>query len=80
MSKAERYVNECPKCGGDVKYIEEVSGKFIFYTFSNGEVDFTDKEFIGDSWGLIECEDCGHSPEDVDYDGEKLYFIEEDDK
>ena len=80
MSKAERYVNDCPRCGGDVRYIEEVSGKFIFYTFPNGEIDFTDKEFIGDSWGSIECEDCGYSPEDVDYDGEKLYFIEEDDK
>ena len=77
MSELKREINECPKCGGTVKYMEEVSGKFIYHTFSDGDVDFLDKEFIGDSWTSIECEDCGHCPEDVDYNGERLIFIEE---
>lgn len=49
---------KCPKCGGNLQYVEEVSGSFVYPIDDNGVVDFDNKEFYGNSWTSVECAIC----------------------
>lgn len=41
---------KCPKCGGEVQYVEEVSGAFFYRINEDGYVNFDRKDYSGDSW------------------------------
>jgi len=49
---------KCPKCGGRVECVEEVSGFFNYSVDENGYVDYDNKIFIGDSWVSVKCLEC----------------------
>lgn len=48
---------KCLNCGGEIKYIDEVSGSFV-HNIVDGEIDWVDKEIYGDSWNYLECVKC----------------------
>lgn len=50
---------KCTECGGDVKYVEEVKGSFVYTIYEDGCVNFDDHNYYGDSWIIVECADCG---------------------
>ena len=62
---------KCPKCGGQVKYVEEVSGFFDYSVDENGYVDFDDKIFTGDCWVSVRCSECH---EEFDWEWNDDYF------
>ena len=51
---------KCPKCGGELQFVEEVSGVFV-YSIDNKAINYNDKEYIGDSWTHVECSKCRKS-------------------
>lgn len=51
---------KCSKCGGNLNYVEEVSGSFVSEVDEFGEI--MDSEYYGDSWNFLECEKCNHRP------------------
>lgn len=52
---------KCPKCGGKLQFIEEVSGVFV-YPIEGKTINYNDSEFFGDSWpSYIECLNCKES-------------------
>ena len=69
----------CPKCGGRVKYVEEVSGFFDCSVDENGYLDHDDKIFTGNSWVSVRCSEC-HEEFDWEWndDYSKIILKEED--
>lgn len=64
ISKTEEKLNEypdvmkCPECGGWVKYVLELIGSYKYPISSNGEIDYYDKDFYGDSRSEVQCSGC----------------------
>ncbi|SNS23375.1 hypothetical protein SAMN05446037_1006142 [Anaerovirgula multivorans] len=51
----------CPKCGGELRYIEEVIGSFTNRIYDDGFVDFDSSSFYGDKHTDVMCTACNTS-------------------
>lgn len=65
---------KCPKCGGEVQYVEEVSGAFFYRIDEDGYVNFDRKDYFGDSWESLMCVDC-NTTFDYEWDADEVYKI-----